>query len=306
MRADRLELLREPGVAGEEDLAALRLDHERRPERRVAIVRRAPGEVLRRRGGESQTADRHRLVPVELVYERVRHAVPREVRTDAERGDDRHLLLCERFDRAAAEVIVVIVREHDGIERRQLVDRRRHRMKALRPGEAHRRDALAEDGIGEHALSVELEQHRAVPEPRHAEAGVRAAKPVCVRTLDGKRTRWVPHRVSEEVLAEQRQRAAPERRADPRGIPEDSVDELRRGVHALAAHAVPPLRIIHRHRGSLAASRQPAAPCFASRCPSQARSRPAVATIATPASEVVVGTSPKIAKPRSPAHASCV
>jgi hypothetical protein len=132
-------------------------------------------------------------------------------------------------------VIVVIVREEDGVERRQLGDRRRHGMKAARTGERQRRGALAEHRIGQDAHAVGLEQHRRVAEPRDAQAGRRRhllprRQRALDRQLDGRATIAAP----EEEFAHDRQRIALQPRARAARVVEDAVAELLGRVRALA------------------------------------------------------------------------
>jgi hypothetical protein len=187
-RADLAELVGEAGVAREEQPPPRGGEHPRRPQRAVAAGQAAPREVLRRRRGEADVLDGRRLPPVELGDERGLDAVRLEVRADAERGDERHPPRRQLAHAGLAQVIEVIVRQEHRVERRQLGDRRRHRVEPPRPGEADRRRALAEHRIGQHPRAVELEQHRAVAEPGHAQAvGRHRAGPGLVRSLERQR-----------------------------------------------------------------------------------------------------------------------
>ena len=78
--------------------------------------------------------------------------------------------------RRVVEVVVVVVRDHHRVERRQRLDRHRHGLEALRPAKRHRRGALAPHRIGEHAHAVDLEQHRRVAEPGGAQAALGARR----------------------------------------------------------------------------------------------------------------------------------
>src|SRR5678816_4941452 len=85
--------------------------------------------------------------------------------------------LGERKNRRAIEVIVVIVRQDDGVERRQRLEWGRRRVKALRTSESHGRDAIAPHGVRQNAYTVDLDDERRVPEPGDAEAGRRTRTP---------------------------------------------------------------------------------------------------------------------------------
>jgi len=74
-------------------------------------------------------------------------------------------------------MIVMIVRDDDGIERRQGVDGHRHRMEALGAHEGKRRCAQAPNRIGEHAAAVDFQQHGGMPQPRSAQARLHPLRP---------------------------------------------------------------------------------------------------------------------------------
>ena len=61
-----------------------------------------------------------------------------QVGTDTQRRDDRHGVFAQQSHGRVVEMIVVIVREHDRVERRQLPQLDRNRLKAFRPEEARR------------------------------------------------------------------------------------------------------------------------------------------------------------------------
>ena len=55
---------------------------------------------------------------------------------DAERSDERHIRLRQRADGRVIQVIVVVVRDHHGIDRGQVAQTDRHRLEALGPEQA--------------------------------------------------------------------------------------------------------------------------------------------------------------------------
>ena len=81
---------REPGVAAEKDPVALRRDHPRRPQRLVAVLEAATGEMLRGRGGEREIRAGHACGSHQSssTMRSGRDAEVFEVRADAERRDD--------------------------------------------------------------------------------------------------------------------------------------------------------------------------------------------------------------------------
>ena len=143
--------------------------------------------MLRRRGGHRQVRlrQRVRLPPVELDDALGRHAPGLEVRAHAERGDEGHVALRQRADRRVVEVVVVIVRDHHRVERRQRADRDRHRLEALRAGPLRGRGALAPHRVGQHAQPVDLDQHRGMAEPGGAQAAARLLRPAGRGSIDG-------------------------------------------------------------------------------------------------------------------------
>ena len=118
---------RQAGVAAEEHRMPARPDDQRRPQRRVAVLQAAAGEVLRRRGRDRQVGagQRVRFPPVELGDALCRHAPGFEVRADAERGDEGHVAPRQFANRRVVEVIVVIVGDEHQVHRRQCAQRNR-------------------------------------------------------------------------------------------------------------------------------------------------------------------------------------
>src|SRR6478752_7610860 len=109
-------------------------------------------------------------------------------------------------------MIVVVVGEEHRDERRKLLDSHWDRVKPPRAGERDRGCALSEDRIGEHALAVDFEQHRAVSEPGDAKALWRGRRrPRLEWALDGQRSGRSPGVAAEDEFADDRQRGALER-----------------------------------------------------------------------------------------------
>ena len=127
----------------------------------------------------SRSRDARALPPVELDDARLGDAPVGEVGADPQRHDEGGVPaaladeIVEGDDRATVEVIVVVVRDHHRVERRQLGERERRRVPGARADAGDRRRAVAPERIGEHAVAVELDQHRRVSEPGHAQPGRR-------------------------------------------------------------------------------------------------------------------------------------
>ena len=127
-----------------------------------------------------------------------------------------------------AQMIEVIVRHEHRIERRQLAHVHGHRMKPPRPDHRARPDAVREHRIGQHAATVDLEQHRRVPEPRRAQPALDRRRPR-PRPLDRQRQRRAPFLPAEHPLSQHpAARAAPHALLQAPGIAEPSVVKLPR------------------------------------------------------------------------------
>jgi hypothetical protein len=96
------------------------------------------------------------------------------VGTDAEWNNEARVRLRgnsqQRLDDAAVEVIVVIVRRNDRVERRQLLERQRWRMKASRSDQRGRRRTSRPHRIEKNPRAVDLDEHRRMAEPGRAQS----------------------------------------------------------------------------------------------------------------------------------------
>ncbi len=231
-------LRRQAGVAAEED-RVLRASHdERRPERRIPAPDGATREVLRRRRGNAHPAARkvEALPPIELRDPLCGDAPRLEVRAHAEGRHDGHIELCDLEDRRVVEVIVVVVRDDDGVERRERRHGHRDGLKALRAGEGDRRRTLSPHRIGQDADAVDLEQHRRVAEPGRPEARLGGLGPVGQRVHRREGRGRGPPLAAEEELT-QRRKSSPllQTGCGRVGVLETAVDEMRRRFDALEA-----------------------------------------------------------------------
>ncbi len=90
----------------------------------------------------------------------------------------------------AAEMIVVIVRNKHGVDRRQIVQRDRWREEALWTGPLHRTRAFIPNRIDKEAHALDFNQRGGVTEPSNAKAGLWAG---CVNSWIGvKRAQRMP------------------------------------------------------------------------------------------------------------------
>src|SRR5258706_16480619 len=97
-----------------------------------------------------------RTPPVELDNLRRWNAPPFEVRSHPERSDEDEVAVLEGDDRRIVEVIVMVVREQDCVEGRQVAESKQRREPALWSGETGRPHPLAPHGIGEEAMPIDL------------------------------------------------------------------------------------------------------------------------------------------------------
>ena len=176
-----LRELRVPGgVAGEEHRAAARLQHPAAPERAIAAPRRATAEMPGRsaRDGQSQVVCRLAIPPA-VFADRCR-AEPSQLAAHTDRRHPAGLRVApdNATQRAAIEVVVVIVREDDEVQRRQVVERDARADPAPRPRETDRRCALAPHRIRQHVERSQLQQRAGVSDPRHRQGAVGGARGV--------------------------------------------------------------------------------------------------------------------------------
>src|SRR5215831_5506113 len=129
--------------------------------------------MLCRRRGETDTVDLNLLPPVQLHDAVWWNAPVLEAFAHAERCEEgrRNARLGERDDGPTIEMIVVVVRDDDGVELRERIEPRRRRMKALGARERQGRSATAPHRVSEDAHSIDLDEQRRVAQPRDAKAG---------------------------------------------------------------------------------------------------------------------------------------
>ena len=123
---------------------------------------RAPGEMLRRRGGHRHVAPAPLFPAVHLLDAVGGHAPFTQPRTDAERHEVAAHAVLQRRDRRHVEVVVVVVRQHHALDGRQFFQRKRRCVKAFRPEPREGRGARPEHRVDQPELAAQLEQVRRV------------------------------------------------------------------------------------------------------------------------------------------------
>ncbi len=167
-RVDVGEVLRVRRVAGEEDLEVGGEDRVAAPERLHAVGQRPARPMLDGSEDDLERADARALPPVEL--DRIRDSRVGEPCLEAERNDEERRpsrLRGERLHARRVEMVVVVVRDDDGVDVRQVGERDPGRERALRAGEGERRRALGEDRIGQDVAAADLDQRARVADPCH-------------------------------------------------------------------------------------------------------------------------------------------
>ena len=157
--ADFLEAVEIAAVAGKEDARLAVLDHERRPQRLVAVGQAAAREMLGRRGQQAYAIDLRALPPAQLTHLVSRNTPGNQAVAHAQRGDEHLGPGRQRHDRRMIEVVVMVVRQDDALKRRQVLHADRRLVETLGTGPLHRRGAFREHRVGEPEAAVKLEQH---------------------------------------------------------------------------------------------------------------------------------------------------
>src|SRR5260221_14763734 len=98
--------------------------------------------MSRRRRPKRQISESLRIPPIELDDLRCRNAPAFEVCSHPERSNEGEIAFFEGDDRRVVEVIVVVMREHYRVERRQVAESEQRREPALWSRESRRPDPL--------------------------------------------------------------------------------------------------------------------------------------------------------------------
>ena len=171
--ADITEAGEVAGVCAVEDAKAGVVDDPGAEESLVAVPEAAAGEVLRGRGGEANKTGAGRsgagvdfrlLVPFALADFFGVDAPAAQVIADAARDDEPVRLASEFLDGALVEVVVVVVGEDDGLERREIANGDGRLMEAFGTGEPDGRGAMGEDWVREPEGILQLNEDSGVAE----------------------------------------------------------------------------------------------------------------------------------------------
>src|SRR5687768_1830841 len=140
----------------------------------VAVAETATRKVTSRGRGQFERGYRGGLGPIELRDAINGDAPALEMSADTEWDDEARLRLgCAERQRAhdsAVEVIVVIVRSDDRVERRKIVERQGRLVKPLGTDQGGWRRAARPHRIEEDTRAINLDQHRRMSQPRRAES----------------------------------------------------------------------------------------------------------------------------------------
>ena len=156
-------------VADEQGTPSFDVEPEAAPQRLVPIPYASAAEVARRSRSDAQLVDLSVLPPVQL--DDLSRTPTSNARTDT---NGHHpgcpgASLSDLLGGGPVQVIVMIVREDDGIDRRKSVDRQGGIHDASRPNPLHWGRALTEDRVGQHIETRELQEHGGVADPGRRE-----------------------------------------------------------------------------------------------------------------------------------------
>src|SRR5688500_14845553 len=162
---DARELRMCPGIASVKEAPRRSRDRESAPQRAIAVEWRARAEVSRRRTRDGGVSHAPFLPPVQFCdvahTERSHEAAESQgnhpLCTRLRCGEGSH---CPRV-----EMVVVVVREEDDVDRWKLVDGQGGRDEASRADGAPRGRPVAPDGIGENVERPELDEQRRMTDP---------------------------------------------------------------------------------------------------------------------------------------------
>ncbi|MNC30409.1 hypothetical protein D3C75_786920 [compost metagenome] len=107
-------------IPAEEDLGILSLDDPRAPQRGVTVQQAASREMPRGCTCERQTGKGDFIPPVKLTNTLPADAPPLQVSPDTERHDEHGGFLLQLSDRSIIEMVIMIMREQHGINRRKI------------------------------------------------------------------------------------------------------------------------------------------------------------------------------------------
>ena len=130
----------------------------------VLIGERAPGRVLGRRADHRQPPELDAVPPVHLDH--LGDPPLPEPLAEPQRHEEPRLVLAgQAVHRRRVEVVIVIVGDHDRVDRREVGEGETRWDEAARPGEADRTRSVTPDGVSQNVDPVELDQERGVADP---------------------------------------------------------------------------------------------------------------------------------------------
>ncbi len=167
--ADVAEALEVAGVAAVVDPVLLAGDHPGGPEGVLGVAQRPAAEVAGRGGGQGEAADPRRVVPVQFAQAVLGDAPVLQVRADAEGHGEQGVRAGQLLDRGQVQVVVVVVGDHDGVDRAERGQRQGRGVQPLGSGEGERRAALTPHGVEQDPVTVDLREHSGVAHPGQAQ-----------------------------------------------------------------------------------------------------------------------------------------
>ena len=173
-------------------IGAVAAQREAAPERVAAVADAAAAEMHRRGCRDAERSDGVLLPPVQLSHPMVTYAALANKGRKPERHDPGRFRMrpCQAPNGRGIEMVVVVVRLQDDVERWHVFERDPRPDPAPWAGELDRRCPLAPHRIGQNVETIELNQQARVSHPRHRELRPRSARRDKVGR-DTREHRWV-------------------------------------------------------------------------------------------------------------------
>ena len=194
------------------------------PERRVP-AQPPPGEVPGFGAGQCQFTDVGLFVPVQLDDPFLWDPPAAKVGADPQRNDEgRGLGVQQLTNGRQVEMVVMIMGDDNGVQDRQIGQRKRHRMHPRRADELGRRHPVPPDRVGQHVVTVQFDQRGRMPEPGHAQVGRLHCRD---RRDQGYRTLRVPAIAPGDEFRDQAEHVLADDHVGRLGVVETGVGEVR-------------------------------------------------------------------------------
>src|SRR5690625_3278736 len=161
---DFLKKWRITGITQKINLLVPDLQHPAAPECPIAIKKCSTGKMLGRQTMETHSLKFHAFAPI--FFFKIRQSTPLKPPRNPQRKKVARRI-AQNLNRIVVEMIVMIVADHDRVDRRQLRKLQTGCSLPARPDKLNRRTAIAENRIGQNIQPVGLNQKSRVADPRN-------------------------------------------------------------------------------------------------------------------------------------------